>query len=153
MEENKEEKALVGRPKKFKSAEEMQKKIDEYFQSCMTIKTDKYGNFMVDAMGNFILEQIKPFTMSGLANALDLSRRGLLNYNRDDEYYDIIEKAKRKCEMYAEERLFDKDGVRGAMFSLSNNYEQWANKAELGGKIGVGTIEEYIKEVEGESEY
>ncbi len=153
MEENKEEKALVGRPKKYKSAKEMQDKIDAYFRSCMSVKMDKYGNLLYDASGNPVLIQIKPFTMAGLADALDLSRQGLLNYSEEDAFSDMIARARRKCEVYAEERLFDKDGVKGAMFSLINNYKGWANKQEVEGKIGVGTIEEYLKEVESPDEY
>lgn len=149
-----EERALVGRPKKYKTAEEMQEKIDNYFASCFTFATNKDGNLIVDpATGGPILKQTKPFTISGLANALELSRQSLLNYSAQDEFYNIIVAAKRKCEVYAEERLFDKDGVKGAMFSLTNNYENWQNKQDVGGKIGVGSIEDYLKEVEGKDEY
>ena len=33
--------------------------------------------------------------------------------------------------MYVEERLFDKDGVTGAKFNLSNNYANWREKQEI----------------------
>ena len=163
MEENKEEvkeeveeeikKASVGRPKKFKSAEELQKKIDEYFNSCYMPLLDKEGNIVTNNSGEPIVRQFRPYTMAGLADSLDMNRRTLINYNKDEEFYEVIEKAKRKCEIYAEERLFDKDGVKGAMFSLTNNYKDWANKQEVEGKIGVGSIEEYLKKVESPDEY
>ena len=149
-----EEKALVGRPKKYNNATEMKEAIDKYFASCFTYETNKEGNLLINPItGEYILKQIRPFTISGLANAIGLSRQGLLNYSKEEEFYDIILEAKRKCEVYAEERLFDKDGVKGAIFSLTNNYDNWQNKQELGGKFGIGNIEEYLKEVEDKNEY
>ena len=150
----KNKKGTVGRPKKYNEAEEMQEKIDNYFSSCFNIKVSKTGVVIYSPItGNPVMEQIRPFTIAGLANALDMSRQSLLNYSEDDKFSDIIKKAKRKCEVYTEERLFDKDGVKGAVFSLVNNYENWKDKQEVGGKIGIGTIENYIKEVESDNEY
>lgn len=34
-------------------------------------------------------------------------------------------------ERYTEQRLFDREGVQGAKFSLSNNFEGWSEKQEL----------------------
>lgn len=81
--------------------------------------------------GNIIKTQVKPFTISGLANALDMSRQSLLNYSEKEEFFDTIMRAKRKCEVYAEERLYDKDGVKGAMFSLTNNFDNWKEKQNV----------------------
>lgn len=131
-----EEKNKVGRPLKFKTPEEMQVEIDKYFDSCFRpvrvfIKdTNKYIN-LTDENEEIIKEQYKPFTMSGLAYALGMSRQALLNYSERDEFVDTITRAKQKCEIYAEERLFDKDGNRGAVFSLSNNFKGWADKQTI----------------------
>jgi hypothetical protein len=131
-----EEKSKVGRPLKFKTPEEMQVEIDKYFDSCFRpvrvfIKdTNKYIN-LTDENEEIIKEQYKPFTMSGLAYALGMSRQALLNYSERDEFVDTITRAKQKCEIYAEERLFDKDGNRGAVFSLSNNFKGWADKQTI----------------------
>lgn len=131
-----EEKNKVGRPLKFKTPEEMQVEIDKYFDSCfrpvrMFIKdTNKYIN-LTDENEEIIKEQYKPFTMSGLAYALGMSRQALLNYSERDEFVDTITRAKQKCEIYAEERLFDRDGNRGAIFSLSNNFKGWADKQTI----------------------
>lgn len=81
--------------------------------------------------GNVVKTQIKPFTVSGLADALDMSRQSLLNYSKKEEFFDTITRAKRKCEVYAEERLYDKDGANGAKFSLANNFEGWKEKQEV----------------------
>ena len=40
-------------------------------------------------------------------------------------------RAKRKCEVYAEEMLFDKNSTNGAKFSLANNFEGWKEKQEV----------------------
>ena len=120
----------AGRPKKFKSVKQMQEAIDKYFESCFTPARTKAGELILDKEGNMIMEQYKPFVICGIANALDISRQTLLNYTKEDEFFDTIMRAKARCEQYAEERLFDKDGVQGAKFSLINNYSNWRDKQE-----------------------
>ncbi len=130
-----EERRLVGRPKKYNTAEEMQEKIDSYFLSCFKPALDKKGKVMCNPLtGNPILIQFKPFTMSGLADALDMSRQSLLNYKKNDEFFDTIERARRKVEIYTEEKLFEKETCNGSKFSLSNNFG-WADKQEIEHKI------------------
>jgi hypothetical protein len=121
----------TGRPEKYSDVGKMQKKIDEYFASCFSPKTDKAGQIIHDKNGNEILEQVRPFTMAGLAYALGMSRTSLINYQRKTEFFHAITQARRRCEVYAEERLFDKEGCQGAKFSLINNYESWKDKSEL----------------------
>lgn len=124
------EKALVGRPVKYKNKEEIEEKINKYFASCFKILTNKKGNAALDIQGNPIMIRVRPYTMSGLADALDLSRQGLLNYTNKEEFFDTIERARRKVEMYAEESLFEKETVNGAKFSLSNNFNGWKDRKE-----------------------
>ena len=131
-----EEKNKVGRPLKFKTPEEMKEKIEEYFDSCFKPlmvydKIEERYKTVTDENGNIIKEQCRPFTISGLAYALGLSRQALLNYSERDGFVDTIMQAKQKCEIYAEERLFDRDGNRGAVFSLSNNFKGWADKQTI----------------------
>lgn len=97
----------VGRPLKFKSVEEMQGKIDAYFDDC--IKNER------------------PYTITGLALALDTTRDLLLDYQTKDEYSDTIKKAKLRCENYAEEFLFKGKNVVGSIFNLKNNYK-WVDQ-------------------------
>lgn len=135
-----EEKHAGGRPPKYTEVEEMQKKIDEYFKSCyrpvIVFNKDKCKYETVkDDKGNIVEEQYRPFTITGLADALDMSRQSLLNYSQDERFFDTITRAKRKCELYAEERLYDKDGNRGAMFSLSNNFAEWKNKQDIDANV------------------
>lgn len=125
-----------GRPPKYTSKEELQKKIDEYFESCyrpaMVFNKEKNQYEAVkDIEGNIVKEQYRPFTMSGLAYALDIDRTTLINYSKQEEFFDTIMRAKRRCEVYTEERLFDREGNRGAIFSLSNNFKNWADKQTI----------------------
>ena len=133
-----EERHAGGRPPKYKNKEEMQKVIDKYFESCYRPITRIVDGIYVEVKnknGETLKEQYKPFTVTGLADALDMSRQSLLNYSKEDEFFDTITRAKRKCELYAEERLFDKDGNKGAMFSLSNNFEAWKYKKDIDANV------------------
>lgn len=127
------EKNPVGCPPKYKSVEEMQAKIDEYFADCAgRYITDEEGNLMTDKYGNPVKEQEKPLTITGLALALGFTtRQALLNYQGKDDFVDTITRAKLFIENYAETRLYDKDGCNGAKFNLSNNFNGWNEKQQI----------------------
>lgn len=99
----------MGRPLKFESPEHLQDLIKFYFQSCD--------------------ENKKPYTITGLALALDTSRETLINYEKREEYFDTIKRAKLRCQNYADERLFEAKQVAGVIFNLKNNYG-WVDKTE-----------------------
>lgn len=99
-----------GRPPKYKAKEEMQKKIDMYFAKCD--------------------EEHQPYTVTGLAMALDMDRRSLLNYGEKEEFFPTIKKAKMKVEEYLERRLIRDSSVTGIIFNLKNNYD-WRDKQEI----------------------
>lgn len=125
--------AKAGRPPKYKTKEEIQEKIDAYFESCKgELLYDSDGNPMIDKWGNPIIVGAKPYTITGLALALGFtSRRALLNYQDKEEFVHTITRAKARVEQYAEERLFDKDGANGAKFSLANNFDGWREKQQI----------------------
>lgn len=127
----------VGRPPMYKTAEEMQKKIDEYFESCKgRVYTDSEGNAVTDKYGLPIIIAARPLTITGLALALGFTtRQALLNYQGKEEFVDTILRAKAKVEQYAEERLFDKDGANGAKFSLANNFNGWKEKQSIEAEV------------------
>lgn len=126
-----------GRPLMYKTKEEIQEKIDEYFESCKgEIFRDAEGNVITNKYGEPIYIGVKPLTITGLALALGFnSRQALLNYQGRKEFNDTILRAKAKVEQYAEERLFDKDGANGAKFSLANNFEGWKEKQQIDADI------------------
>ena len=123
----------MARPKKYKTKQELEEIIDAYFDSCFSLKLDRDGK-PIEIDGQRLRVQVKPFTIGGLAHALDMTRQSLLNYQKDDEFFDTITRAKRACEVYAEESLFDRNSVQGAKFTLINNYpnwRQWKERAEI----------------------
>ena len=131
------EKNPGGRPPMYTSVEEMQKKIDAYFEECDgKILFDPDGNPMRDKNGRFIRDDRKPYTITGLALALGFAtRKSLLEYEGKEEFVNTIARAKSRVERYAEERLFDKNGANGAKFSLANNFKGWSEKQQIEGSI------------------
>ena len=123
----------VGRPPKFKSAEEIQGLIDEYFESCKGEPLIVDDKPFLDKNGFPVLINARPPTVTGLALALGFhSRQTLLNYQGKKEFVDTITRAKMRVEEYCETRLFDRDGQRGAEFNLRYNF-RWAQEEKNGG--------------------
>ena len=99
----------VGRPRSFKSVEEVEEKINAYFNYCE--------------------EKEKPYTMSGLAYYLGISRQTLVNYSNQDQFFDTIKKARDKVQMQLEECLYRLGNNSGVIFNLKNNFD-WKDKIE-----------------------
>lgn len=111
----------VGRPLKFETVEELEKKIEDYFRHC---------------------EQNElPYTVSRLAYELGCSRQTLLTYGEKDEFLDTIKKAKAKIEFYNEEQLYINPRTAGVIFNLKNNFG-WKDKQEVDwkGEFKIGKI-------------
>lgn len=120
----------AGRKPFFSSAKQMQKKIDEYFESCAGEPFLIDGEPYVDKHGEVVLVGAHPPTVTGLALALGFeSRQSLIDYREKDEFTDTITRAKMRVEEYCEQRLFDRDGQRGAEFSLKYNF-RWAEERD-----------------------
>ncbi len=153
------EKNLGGRPLKlkFESKEELDEAIEKYFDSCLKPKTivgevDGVPTLIEvkDREGNVVMEQVKPYTMSGLAYALGITRETLLEYKEREMFSDSIKRAKARCEQYVEEALFDKGKSNGARFNLINNYAKWKEKSEVDSNVNVKTYENLLEEVQGD---
>jgi hypothetical protein len=126
--------AEMGRPPKYKTADEMQIAIDKYFEDCDGVKAlDKEGEPIYTKYGWLYKIEPKPPTITGLALAIGFnSRTSLLNYEeKDKDFLNTVTRAKAFVEQYAESRLFDKDGANGAKFSLANNFRSWKEKQEV----------------------
>ena len=108
-----------GRPMKFKSPKEIEDKANEYFSKCDV--------------------EERPYTITGLAIALDTDRQTLINYENRDEFFDTIKKAKQKVENYAEERLFNGGNTAGVIFNLKNNYG-WVDKQEVEANVNSNVV-------------
>lgn len=120
---------FTGRPPKFMDADELEKKVAEYFEDC-----DKND---------------KPYTVTGLAYTLGISVQQLRDYKNavdninilkqlDDtikaELSCVVKRAYQMCEMYAEKRLLDSKCNKspvGYIFALKNFQGDFVDKQEV----------------------
>lgn len=130
-----------GCPPMYKTPEEMQKVIDAYFESCEGEYLIIDGCAVTDKNGYPVKKKERPLTITGLALALGFNtRQALLNYEGKPEFVDTVKRAKAKVEQYAEERLFDKEGVNGAKFNLSNNFKGWSEKQQIDSNVNLSPV-------------
>lgn len=139
----------MARPLKYKTVEELQAAIDKYFDDCRGRPlVDDDGEVVFDKHGDPVILGAKPPTVTGLALALGFTgRKQLLDYQGRKAFCNTITRAKAMCEEYAEGRLFDRDGVNGAKFSLSCNFgwgsDKRTDEEESGGVIVLTEVEEH----------
>ena len=101
----------MGRPRAFATVEDLQRGIDGYFEECTSKE--------------------EPVTVSGLAYALEVDRKTINNYSRDDEYFPTVKRAV---------AFIEKEKVRDAMtgkydrvisiFDLKNNHD-WKDEKNI----------------------
>ena len=152
-----------GRPLKFKSVSALQKAIDAYFESCWEPVMDRKlkadakkirGKYKEDDYewaqrrdwrGEPIFQQIRPYTITGLAMALNTSRQTLVNYEEREDYFDAIKAAKLRCENYVEEKLLSGDVPPApGIFNLKNNYD-WKDEQHSIHDVA-GTLADLLRE-------
>ena len=133
-----------GRPLKFQSVEELKEKIQAYFDNCWDYKRDMFGGRIKDRDvkvnkdtknettedHGYIKEQVKPYTVGGLAVFLECSRDTLITYEKKEEFFDTIKRAKDIIYAYAEDSLFIGKNQAGIIFSMKNNYD-WKDKTDI----------------------
>ena len=107
----------AGRPPLYKSVEDMQSIVDEYFNSPEVVFTNPDTGQVIN----------RP-TMAGLAYALGMSRRTLVDYSHKDEVLPTIKRAREKVEVALEQNLYG-NSVTGTIFNLKNNCG-WVDKYE-----------------------
>ena len=111
---------MAGQPPKYTSAIDMQKAIDDYFETAEIV------------------------TITGLALHLGFtSRRALMNYQEKDQFFHTVLKAKMRVEMAYEERLVNR-GNGGDIFALKNF--GWVDKQEVESKNLNVNYDKEIKE-------
>lgn len=96
----------VGRPPKYSTPEQMQVDIDAYFET----GCDGFP------------------TVTGLALALDMTRKTLMEYEEEPEFGNTVKKAKARVEAFIERRLYEANAT-GCIFNLKNNFG-WRDKTE-----------------------
>ena len=135
-------------PPLFKTVQELQEKIDEYFDSCWVDKIieqqDKDGNITTTN----VKYQNRPYTVMGLVLGLGFNtRKSFMDYKAKPEFVNALNKARTKIEMNVEEHLFEKNAA-GAIFWLKNNAEekyQDKQQHELTGKEGRPLVVNIVK--------
>ena len=117
-----------GRPLKFKSAAELNGKIEEYFAEC--VRTGE------------------PLTVTGLALALDTTRDVLMDYEGKDGFSNTIKKAKLRIENAYEKRLIAR-GNGGDIFALKQF--GWKDRMEQAVELsGNMSLERKLKAISGD---
>lgn len=92
--------ANVGRPPIWKTADELQEKIDEYFSYCKD--NDETPN------------------IAGLAYFCGVSRETIYNYSEKDQFFDTLKKARDYVMYRMESRAIDGGAPAGTIFLLKN---------------------------------
>lgn len=102
------------KPYKYNDPRELAKRIDDYFKVCT--------------------DERRPFTMSGLAYYLELSRKTLLNYEKIFpncvELFSAIKRARMRVEGSLDEKLVSGMPATGLIFALKNNFG-WKDQMQL----------------------
>ena len=129
-------KIKLGRKLKYKSAQELENHISNYFKKCQH-------------------ERLVP-GICGLASYLGITIKTLLNYEKNTEledYADVVQRAKTEIEAYNEQILYSKNNS-GAQFILKNNFGYNAEQKTHNINENVDIpFEEYLKEVSSDEIY
>lgn len=123
-----------GRPVKYETPEEMQRLIALYFLACRVHQSG--DDTLLEGLEDdelLIVNDISDIhpTVTGLALSLDMTRKGLIDYENKEnpEFGNAIKRAKGKVEAYIEQRLYEAH-AGGCIFNLKNNYG-WKDKQEI----------------------
>ena len=114
-----------GKSKLYKTPEEFKAKAQEYFDLC------ENGVPMLDTDGNPVIGKVgivyevspKPPNQAGMALYMGFSSKdGIRKYREYPEFKDVWAWCNLHIEAYNNERLYDREGVNGAKFTLTNNF-------------------------------
>ena len=104
-----------GRPPLFKTPEELQEKIDQYFKDGMALRKVVCGS-----SNNRYIEHIPVPTITGLCLYLGFeSRQSFYTYGKKEEFSYTIKKARLRIEREYEEQL-QVGAPTGSIFALKN---------------------------------
>jgi len=127
-----------GRPPMYQSAEQLQERIDEYFESGMKIKQVVVGNKDKREVINVPVP-----TLTGLVLFLGFeSRQSFFDMEKVPAFSYTIKKARMRVESVYEEMLATGAPV-GAIFALKNM--GWKDKTEVENTVKLGNDIDYSK--------
>ncbi len=109
---------VMGRPKKYNNCLDLDGEAELYFESC---EYEDDGEYIER-------KEPIPYTITGLAMALDLDRVSILNYSKDTDFFSTIKRHKLRVENDYEISL-RKNGRAGEIFGLKNF--GWKDKQEI----------------------
>ena len=119
---------LGGRPPKWTNPDLLADEIEKYFLAC-----DARTKPFVTNKGVLIqVPEPMPYTVTGLALWLGMSREGILGYEtREDrcQFHDTLREAKLRIHNFAEACLWQPKIAQGMIFNLCNNWG-WVQKSE-----------------------
>lgn len=126
-----------GRPPLFKKPAQLAKKVDEYFKY---IEGEWHTEVQKVGRKNIMLQvwdrKPEPATITGLTLFLGFnSRSALSNFDKEEDFMNIILRARARVEMEYEKHLYT-SGSNGAQFALKNMGWKDLKSVELGGPDG-----------------
>lgn len=113
----------------FVNEQDAKDRFERYCDECKgkPLIDQETGLISLDNYGRPIFVGSKVPTVSGLALALGfVNRQNMLRYSKNGEYKTLIQAMLTKMEEYAEQRLYDRNGQKGAIFSLCNSFNGWS---------------------------
>lgn len=139
------------RPPKFKTPEDMQERIDLYFELVRANRAETHEVIEKEltehkdfkALSRDISDTFP--TVTGLCIALGMTRQALLDYQGKPEFLDTIKKAKMKIENAVEQKLFQNNAT-GAIFNLKNNFS-WEDASKRDITSGGEPIKSLLGEI------
>ncbi len=111
---------LSGRPPAYSTEEELQREIEDYFNSLIVAVYDEQGIQIGMRWRN------KP-TVGGLAVHLGIDRTTMHNYSKSDQFFDTIKKAKDLIHSFNEQMLTEGKNPVGAINTLINTSQFWVS--------------------------
>ena len=130
------EKHPGGRPALFTSPEELQAKIDHYFDGGHNFRT-----IIIGKAPNQEKVELPVITITGLAHYLGFeSRQSFYDYEKNDKFSYIIKRARLRIEMNYEESL-QLMAPTGSIFALKNMGWKDTQSVEQSGQISINLIE------------
>jgi hypothetical protein len=137
----------MGRPKTYKDENELEKKINDYFNE-ITI-TNPVFDAVIDGQdeeGKPIYKQVPRLnnakkqiyhteyvenpSILGMCRYLEINRSTLNRYESEEQFCNTIKRAKERVEEFLENQLYRKEQVTGVIFNLKNNFG-WKDKQEI----------------------
>ena len=124
--------------------------VERYFKRITRLETlkDREGVPIVNQLGETVMvtEYLEPPTVSGLCEALKITRATWNNYAGDPELRPIVVRARERMQAWNERELLIREGkdLKGIIFNLENNYGyRERHQMEVH-----GGVEEYLRKLE-----